>query len=165
MANELIVLNSPKLTFVSFFSFLFLGSWFTLYMHLNGQRVDETRFLSGYIHDNGHQFYDQGSRTMVSHKQIINNNFCSDLPLERGRHHSYWCWKGEFWGLLQACCFLHIAHCLGLLIVLNWFELDYVVSSLVEKSWIKLGVLVITNLKALPTEGQRHILENLLHCS
>ena len=46
------------------------GSWFRLYMYLNGQRVDETRITSGYIHDNGHDFYDQGSRTMVSHNKL-----------------------------------------------------------------------------------------------
>ena len=40
-------------------------SYSKLFMHLNGQQVDETRFVSGDA-NGGEFYYDQGSRTMVS---------------------------------------------------------------------------------------------------
>ena len=46
------------------------NSYSELYMYLNNQKVDETFSASGYYgeYNDEHQSYDQGSRTMVSHK-------------------------------------------------------------------------------------------------
>ena len=55
-----------------------------LYMHLNGQQIEETLFQSGYA--DGAWSRDQGSRTMVSHTIHTTTKtkvFFSDLPYER----------------------------------------------------------------------------------
>merc|ERR1719391_46327 len=42
------------------------NSYSKLYMHLNGQQIEETKFVSGYV-SGGQYYYDQGSRTMIFH--------------------------------------------------------------------------------------------------
>ena len=49
------------------------NSYSKLFMHLNGQQIDETMFLSGYV-DGGQYYYDQGSRTMVNHTYNTHHN-------------------------------------------------------------------------------------------
>ena len=99
-----------------------------LYMYLNGQQVDETLFASGYHSGGQYLYYDQGSRTMVSHTdkpKLKLKTFCSDLPHERGWHTSYWGYTSEFFLLVLAHGVLHIADGLGLLIFFTWFELEW----------------------------------------
>ena len=48
-------------------------SYSELYMHLNGQQIEETKFVSGYA-DGGQDYYNQGSRTMVNYTYNTHHN-------------------------------------------------------------------------------------------